>query len=83
MASLTWIQENVSRLGGDANCIVLCGDSSGGNLAAVVAQQARRLFPGLLKGQVLIYPVTDHCAHAHWESYRTYGGKPFSLTMRA
>ena len=77
LASLAWIKENAARLGGDADSIVLCGDSSGGNLAAVAAQQARQLFPGMIKGQVLIYPVTSHCAHARWNSYPTRGSKQF------
>jgi len=83
LASLAWIKENAARLGGDADSIVLCGDSSGGNLAAVAAQQARQLFPGMIKGQVLIYPVTDHSAHARWNSYLTHGGKPFGLTLES
>ena len=77
LASLAWIKENAARLGGDADSIVLCGDSSGGNLAAVAAQQARQLFPGMIKGQVLIYPVTDHYSHARWNYYRTHGTEQF------
>jgi len=77
LASLAWIKENATRLGGDADSIVLCGDSSGGNLAAVAAQQARQLFPGMIKGQVLIYPVTAHYAHARWNSYQTRGNRQF------
>jgi len=69
-------------LGGDPNSIVICGDSAGGNLAAVTAQQARQLFPGMLKGQLLIYPVMDHCAHAQWSSYKTYGGKEYGLSLK-
>jgi acetyl esterase len=80
LASLQWTRDNAVRLGGDPDRIVLCGDSAGGNLAAVTAQQARTLQPGLIKGQVLIYPVTDHCVHAQWPSYKTHGGKGFGLT---
>ncbi len=75
LASLAWIKENAARLGGDVDSIVLCGDSSGGNLAAVAAQQARQLYPGMIKGQVLIYPVTDHCSHPRFNSYRAQGNK--------
>jgi acetyl esterase len=75
LASLAWIKENAARLGGNADSIVLCGDSSGGNLAAVAAQQARQLHPGMIKGQVLIYPVTDHCSHPRWNCYREQGNK--------
>ncbi|HEY1076126.1 MAG TPA: alpha/beta hydrolase [Fontimonas sp.] len=80
LASLAWMQHNVRRLGGDPARIVLCGDSAGGNLAAVCAQQARRSHPGMIKGQVLIYPVTDHCGNADWPSYRTYGTSKYALS---
>ncbi len=79
LASLAWMKANAARLSGDPDRIFLGGDSAGGNLAAVAAQQARKLHPGLIKGQVLIYPVTDHCS-AQWPSYRTHGGKGFTLT---
>lgn len=82
LASLAWIKGNAARLDGDADAIVLCGDSAGGNLAAVVTQQARHRFPGTIKGQVLIYPVTDNCAHARWASYVTYGGKEYVLSLK-
>jgi acetyl esterase len=81
LASLAWIKENAARLGGDADSIVLCGDSSGGNLAAVAAQRARQLFPGMIKGQVLIYPVTAHYAHARWNSHRESGSRQFRGMM--
>lgn len=80
IASLAWTRENATRLGGDPQSIVICGDSAGGNLAAVVTQQARQRFPGLLKGQVLVYPVMDHCAHAQWGSYARYSSKEYGLT---
>ena len=79
LASLQWIRDNAARLGGDPQRITLCGDSAGGNLAAVCAQQARVLYPGLIKGQVLIYPVTDHGAYAQWPSYKTHGGPKSGL----
>lgn len=82
LASLAWIQHHGARLGGDVDRIVLCGDSAGGNLAAVAAQQARISHPGLIKGQVLIYPVTDHY-EAPWPSYKTHGGRKYKLTYVA
>jgi acetyl esterase len=39
--------------------MAVVGDSAGGNLAAVVAQQARDEGGPPLKAQVLIYPATD------------------------
>ncbi len=79
LATLDWIKANAQRLGGDPQRIVLCGDSAGGNLAAVTAQQARVSHPGMIKGQVLIYPVTDNCGLAQWPSYKTYGTSKFAL----
>ncbi|SFF65580.1 acetyl esterase [Fontimonas thermophila] len=80
--SLQWVKEHAARLGGDPGHLTLCGDSAGGNLAAVVAQQARQTHPGLIKGQILVYPVTDHCRHAHWPSYAAYGGRGYSLPLK-
>ncbi|WP_414729021.1 alpha/beta hydrolase [Zhongshania aliphaticivorans] len=60
LTALTWVAEHIGLYGGRADSIVLAGDSAGGNLAAVTAIQARDQLPGLVKGQVLIYPVTDH-----------------------
>lgn len=74
LRSIAWMRDNAARFGGDVSRIVLCGDSAGGNLAAVVAQQSRSLHPGLIQGQVLIYPATDHSASAQWPSYERTGG---------
>lgn len=79
LEALDWLIVNAERLGGNPNQIVICGDSAGGNLAAVVALQARTRHPGALKGQVLIYPVTDHVS-SQWPSYASYGGKEYPLT---
>ena len=60
LAALDWVAEHIALYGGRPDSIVLAGDSAGGNLAAVTAIQARKAMPALVKGQVLIYPVTDH-----------------------
>ena len=74
LEALDWLVANVEKLGANPNQILVCGDSAGGNLAAVVALQARTRHPGKLKGQILIYPVTDHVS-TEWPSYVSYGSK--------
>lgn len=59
VAALSWVHEHASEIGGDADRLVVAGDSAGGNLAAIVAQVARESGPPL-RFQLLIYPVTDH-----------------------
>lgn len=56
--ALDWVTENIGNLGGDPRRLVVGGDSAGGNLAAILAQESRPGQPGLA-AQVLIYPVMD------------------------
>lgn len=57
-ATLDWVAENIDDLGGDAGRLVVGGDSAGGNLAAIIAQESRFREPRPA-AQVLIYPVVD------------------------
>ena len=58
-AATKWVAENVQRFGLTDNQIAVCGDSAGGNLAAVTSLMAKaRGTPGIEK-QILIYPITD------------------------
>ncbi|MFI5760711.1 alpha/beta hydrolase [Streptomyces sp. NPDC051563] len=52
---LLWARARAAALGCDPARLVVAGDSSGGNLAAVTALRA----PGLIAGQLLFYPPLD------------------------
>ena len=56
--ALQWVAANASELGGNAAKLIVAGDSAGGNLAALVALQARDANLALAL-QMLLYPVTD------------------------
>jgi len=58
-AAFTWVCEHSDELGIDSQKIAVCGDSAGGNLAAVVSLMARDRKHLLPKVQVLIYPITN------------------------
>ena len=53
------VATNACSFGGDPTRIAVCGDSAGGNLAAVVAQIARNCGKPALQFQLLIYPAVD------------------------
>ncbi len=57
--AVRWAADHASDLGGSDNKIVVCGDSAGGNLAALCALRARDEGTPHLALQMLIYPVTD------------------------
>jgi len=59
-AATRWVAADASELGVDARRLAVCGDSSGGNLAAVVPLMARDRGGPRLALQVLVYPITDY-----------------------
>ena len=59
IAATRWIADNAKTLGIDATRLAVGGDSAGGNLAAVVALDARDRGGPPLVFQLLIYPGTD------------------------
>src|SRR5438876_4668137 len=61
-AATRWTVAHASEFGVDAGRLAVGGDSAGGNLAAVVALQARDAGAPIIKLQVLVYPVTDVAA---------------------
>jgi acetyl esterase len=68
-AAYRWLADNAHQLNTDATRIAIAGDSSGGNLAAVVSQKLKQQEhqPAF---QVLIYPMLD--ATASTASYQTF-----------
>ena len=56
-ATLQWVGEHASDLGGDPARIAVAGDSAGGNLSAVMALRARDAGGPPLAFQLLWYPV--------------------------
>jgi acetyl esterase len=59
IAATRWIAGNAARLGIDGSRLAVGGDSAGGNLATVVAIDARDRGGPRLAMQLLIYPSTD------------------------
>ena len=60
VAACEWALAHADELGGDPAAIAIGGDSAGGNLAAVVALDARDGGLPQPKLQLLVYPVTDY-----------------------
>jgi acetyl esterase len=58
-AATRYVAEHASEFGIDASRIAVCGDSAGGNLAAVVSLMARDRGGPSLRFQLLVYPLTD------------------------
>lgn len=58
-AATVWVAEHAVELGADGSRLAVAGDSAGGNLAAVVALLARDAGAPAVRGQLLVYPVTD------------------------
>jgi acetyl esterase len=58
VAATLWVADHLADLGGNEK-LAVAGDSAGGNLAAVVAQQLRDAGGPTLAAQLLVYPTTD------------------------
>jgi acetyl esterase len=78
--AFAWCSDHAAELGASRERIVVCGDSAGGNLAAVVAQQCLDDPRRPLALQVLIYPCTDMTGD--WPSF-TRNGAGYMLTTAA
>ena len=74
-AVTTWVIEHGAEEGWDSSRVAVGGDSAGGNLAALVAQEQA----DALRAQLLVYPATDltRSLPSHVEN-----GEGFVLTAR-
>ncbi|MBV9385540.1 MAG: alpha/beta hydrolase [Chroococcidiopsidaceae cyanobacterium CP_BM_ER_R8_30] len=57
--TLQWVVQQAASLGVDANSLIVIGDSAGGNLAAALCLMAKDAQKPNIRGQVLLYPITD------------------------
>jgi acetyl esterase len=78
-AATRYVAEHPSELGIDATRLAVCGDSAGGNLAAVVALMARDRGGPSLRFQLLVYPTTDFTDDS--PSMREFSGMFLSVEM--
>lgn len=80
-AAVRWVEQHADELSIDPACMVVAGDSAGGNLAAVTALRIRDEGGPALRAQVLVYPVTDY----HTPPTRSYidNQSGYSLTRAA
>ncbi|MFB9328884.1 alpha/beta hydrolase [Paenibacillus aurantiacus] len=73
-----WVYENAGTLGFDADRVSVAGESVGGSLAAIVAQQAVKRGSPRIAQQILLCPVTDWSGR--YESKSTYAAGYFLET---
>jgi acetyl esterase len=59
LAAYRWLRTRGAEIGADPRRVAVAGDSAGGNLSAVVSQQAAAAGLPVPACQVLIYPATD------------------------
>lgn len=74
-AATEWAAENAAEFGGDPDRLAVVGDSSGGNLAAVVTHMAHHRDGPDIDYQVLVYPSVSH--DREWPSYEENDGGYF------
>jgi acetyl esterase len=60
LVATRWAAAHAAELLADPTRIMLAGDSAGGNMAAVTALRVRDEGGPALRGQMLLYPVTDY-----------------------
>ncbi|MHC5251186.1 alpha/beta hydrolase [Listeria kieliensis] len=58
-AALLWAQSHKTSLRNKGTSLIVAGDSTGGNIAAVIAQMAKAKNGPEISKQILLYPTTD------------------------
>lgn len=71
-SALIWILKNGNKYGLDPSRLIVCGDSAGGNISAVITLMARDRGISSIGYQVLIYPVVD-LSNFNYESFKLFG----------
>jgi acetyl esterase/lipase len=71
LAAFRWVRDNARSLGGNSNLVAVGGDSAGGYLSAVIAQEMKRANEKPPVLQLLIYPVVDWLSQT--ESMKAFG----------
>jgi acetyl esterase len=71
-SALIWILKNGNEYGLDPSRLIICGDSAGGNISAVITLMARDRGISSIGYQVLIYPVVD-LSSFDYESFKLFG----------
>lgn len=60
LAAITWLAENARDAVLCNGQLIIAGDSAGGNLATCVCLELEKGSRQKIKGEILIYPATDH-----------------------
>ena len=72
--AVLWVANNLADFNGVAGKLGVAGDSAGGNLAAVVCQQLKRMSRPVVSQQVLIYPCLAPRDPEKYPSRVAFGG---------
>jgi acetyl esterase len=81
VSAVAWAAVHARELNGDPARLLVSGDSAGGTLTAVVAQQALQKGTPRLAAQVLLYASTDSSSF-DTPSYRLFGDKTLGLPRK-
>lgn len=81
--TVVWASQHCAEYGGDPARLCVCGDSAGGNLAAVVSLRARDEHgPGIAK-QFLIFPAAAFNLGYRTKSEQRYGNGEYFIAMNS